>query len=77
MTEPRFIEGAMQPHLDNTTRCWCQPEILHPCPECPIEPGHVMPNTECWRCGGRGLVACDADDPESCDEAHVIVHNDL
>jgi hypothetical protein len=36
--------------------CWCHPEVLQPCPECPVDPDNVKANADCWRCGGRGLV---------------------
>lgn len=68
------LRAAPRKHNTNSCSCWCQPENFHPCPECPIEPGNMKPNPSCWRCGGRGLVLCDAPDVEDCDETHVIVH---
>lgn len=37
-------------HVDTET-CWCDPEILVPCPQC-------LPRQSegCWRCDGRGVI---------------------
>lgn len=43
-------------HDVDSPECWCHPEALQPCPECPVEPGNVLATPHCWKCGGRGLV---------------------
>lgn len=57
-------------HDTDNEDCWCGPDLLQPCPECPVEPGNVRARPDCWRCGGKGLVpAFDTALPL------VIVHN--
>jgi len=74
-TAGRVLEGSAGPdgrdHLDSDA-CWCEPELLQPCPECldepPPLPAHAFgieggpapifgdESGGCWKCGGRGLV---------------------
>lgn len=50
---------------DLTKTCWCEPEHLQACPECDagefegvaqIIAEKDTSRSECWKCGGRGLV---------------------
>jgi len=53
-------------HNTDSRECWCRPEILQPCPE------NCTNGADCWRCGGRGVVAeFDADAPL------IIVHHEV
>lgn len=66
---PARVEPEAE-HVTDSDDCWCGPEVVQPCLECPVGPGNVMPNPDCWRCNGRGLV------PPYDDEApSVIIHN--
>lgn len=63
--------------------CWCNPDIIHPCPTCrpevvlvhrgPDMPGvrFVGVDPDCWRCHGRGW--CDGM-PEGDVEAFALHH---
>lgn len=48
--------------------CWCEPEVLQPCPES-LDRRDCDPN--CYRCAGRGLVL-----PYDADMALIWVHSD-
>jgi hypothetical protein len=56
-----------QPHNTHGRACWCEPDLLQPCPECGGEgldlDQHytvivdVAPrDPQCWRCSGQGVV---------------------
>jgi hypothetical protein len=52
-------------HVEDSRTCWCDPELLQPCPECGGDPA----DANCWKCGGRGCVPMfDEDEPV------IIVH---
>ena len=59
-------------HANEGFQCWCNPRVEMICSEC--EDGDDK--ASCWRCGGKGWVACD--DPEHYDGAIglLIVHNE-
>lgn len=84
------INRFARPHDLDSETCWCNPIILHDCPECEIVPagGTVTVRRKddgsididagdargCWRCGGTSVIACPEPDPATCDEEHILIH---
>lgn len=55
---------ADREHNIESRTCWCDPELLQPCPDCPDQP-----QPDCWKCSGRGTVPVfDEEEPV------IIVH---
>lgn len=57
-------------HEEDNPNCWCNPEIMQPCPEID-EPGEDCASG-CFRCAGRSLVP--EYEPEDC---CIIIHRDV
>ena len=60
--------------------CWCKPEMCQPCPVCEMGVyGELAaaalrrgpPISDCWRCGGDGLV-----EPYDDDKQLIVVHKE-
>jgi hypothetical protein len=69
--EVEVLGERVMEHVEDGSRCWCQPEVLRVCPEC--DDAEESP-TSCWRCGGRGLI--EAQETWDADVPLVIVHRD-
>ena len=54
---PIHVFPSWENHVVDGGPCWCNPDIVQPCPECE-EP----PKPDCWRCSGNGQVDVYTDD---------------
>ena len=66
-----IIKAKKLRHRTNNENCWCNPDLMQPCPEENCYK-RAKANPNCWRCGGTGLVP--EFDP---DEPTLIIHKDL
>jgi len=66
-----IIKAKKLKHRTNSETCWCNPELMQPCPEETCLDKNKFPEN-CWRCGGSGLV------PEyDFKKPVLIIHRDL